>query len=115
MPATFNYNAPASTFDYEGFASITGGTITASTGTRSVISATGPTGDTNTLSATTWTTIQTTYINRGTPWASLATTLGMDKNVLRTALLLGYLKKYRNYDVEGTGVPVKRHRGRNGG
>ncbi len=115
MPSTFNYNAHASIFDYEGFATITGGTITASTGTRSVISATGPTGDTSVLSATTWTTIQTNYINTGTPWATLPTAVGMDKNVLRTALLLGYLKKYRNYDVDGTGAPVKRHRGRSGG
>ncbi len=102
MPGTFNYSAPASTFDYEGFASTSGSTRAPS-----------GTGDTNVLSATTWTTIQTNYINQGTSWANLPTAVGMNKAVLRTALLLKYLQKYRNYDTNS--LPIRTHRARNGG
>ena len=116
MPATFNYNANAQTFDYEGFRTITGltasGTTFIQTGTRSSTGATGNSGDTNVLSATTWTTIQTNYINAGTAYRDLPTTIGMDKNVLRTAFLLGYLRKYKSFDQN---VKPKVHRGRSGG
>ena len=111
MPGTFNYNAPAQTFDYEGFSTITGGT---SAGQRSATGATGNSGDTNVLSATTWSTIQTNYINRGTSWATLPTAVSMDKNVLRTAFLLGYLQKYRSWNPNAT-PGTKVHRGRSGG